>query len=65
MKARIQKLKILKSMIFCGVLVAYRTWKTEVWPNDLDDYDCCSGRECLCGGYTIKECYGIEKTILD
>ena len=57
MKARIQKLKILKLMIFNTVQDCFGDWKTEVWAKDLYDYNCCNGKECVCGGLTVRERY--------
>ena len=57
MKARMQKLKILKSMIFNTLQECFGDWKAEVWVKDLDDWDCCNGKECMCGGHTVREKY--------
>lgn len=45
-----------------GVLLAmlrgiYDTWETEVWVRDLDENYCCSGRECGCGGISVREVF--------
>lgn len=45
------KFKILYWLILdtCG------TWKAEVWKRDLDERFCCDGRDCACGGMTVKD----------
>ena len=34
---------------------AYEDWHKLVWCNDLDIPYCCSGRECGCGGVSIRD----------
>lgn len=36
---------------------AYVGWKASVWSRDLDSLYCCDGRECCCGGMTVREAY--------
>lgn len=35
----------------------YSCWYKEIWQRDLDEQYCCNGRECGCGGMTIRELY--------
>lgn len=32
-------------------------WRKEILHRDLDSYWCCNGRECGCGGGTIREMF--------
>jgi len=34
---------------------AYTTWRDNVRDCDLDAAECCDGRDCLCGGMTVRE----------
>lgn len=47
----IQKLRILTLMLTS----TFHDWKGEVWQKDLDSLYCCDGRECCCGGETIRD----------
>lgn len=29
-------------------------WREDVWRKELDSHYCCNGRECCCGGDTIR-----------
>ena len=51
MKDLIFKLKIL----FLMLASAQEEWRKHVWERDLDSRDCCSGRECCCGGATVRD----------
>ncbi len=58
MKDVIWKLRVLWML----VLDPYHHWKQEIWPQDPDSYQCCSGGTdcnsiCGCKGMTIRECY--------
>ena len=65
MKDLIFKLKILVFML----MSEYRNWKEYVWEHDLDEYDCCGGNECMCGGQTIRDmwtpCFRKKTTALE
>jgi hypothetical protein len=47
------KLRVLRGLL----RYQYETWLSEVWRKDLDDYYCCSGRECGCYGSTVRDVY--------
>jgi hypothetical protein len=47
------KIIILKNLLS----VTYGEWKNQVWNNDIGSHFCCDGRECGCGGMTIREAY--------
>lgn len=32
-------------------------WRREIWDRDLDGQYCCDGRECMCGGLSVRETY--------
>lgn len=53
----IRKLRILVSMLRS----AFESWRTDVWPEDLDGRGCCDGRECGCYGATLGEMYGEKR----
>jgi hypothetical protein len=36
-------------------------WKTLIWRADPDQYYCCDGRECCCGGISMREAISGEK----
>jgi hypothetical protein len=48
-----KKLSILRDMLS----VAFEDWRKSVWEHDLDSRACCDGRECCCGGMTLREIY--------
>ena len=54
MKEKIKKIKILFKHF---VYIDFSAWKEYVWDADLDDYICCSGQMCSCGGQTVGENY--------
>jgi hypothetical protein len=45
------KAKILEILI----RGALDDWIQNVRDRDLDEYNCCSGRDCLCGGQTVRD----------
>lgn len=45
------KLRVLR----CLLIAAYQEWRGTVWLRDADAPYCCDGRECCCGGETIRE----------
>lgn len=47
------KLKILYYDIY-EVLIH---WRDIVWKSDLDQLVCCNGRDCFCGGETLRDTY--------
>lgn len=40
-----------------SIYPVFQEWKTDVWERDLDDDDCCDGRECGCEGRTVRQNY--------
>lgn len=49
----------LKLRILFGFFrAAFREWRTDVWPRELNEQYCCDGRECGCFGATVYEIYG-------
>ncbi len=38
-----------------NILTSPEPWKFYVKPAEADDYACCDGHECGCGGVTVKE----------
>lgn len=34
---------------------AFADWQGEIWRRDLDAQGCCDGRECCCGGETVRQ----------
>jgi len=55
----IRKLQILRMFL----ADSFDNWRTEVWHRDLGEQYCCSGRECGCGGATVYEIHGPQKTM--
>lgn len=53
MRNLIDKLRIL----FIFLADAVNRWEHEILENDIDSPYCCDGRECGCGGTTIREAY--------
>ena len=47
------KLRILEWLL----TDAYRQWRDNVRDYDLDSVECCGGRDCLCGGMTVREAW--------
>lgn len=45
------KLRILSWMLS----EAFGEWKSSIWRLELDGNYCCDGRECGCGGQTLRE----------
>ena len=41
--------------LYLWELNAFYEWKHEIWSRDLDERYCCDGKECGCGGMTIRE----------
>ena len=35
----------------------FKSWKYEMYRRELDEYYCCNGHECGCGGVTVREMY--------
>jgi len=52
---KLVKLWILVLIICDGVTGAVRHWSNDIWPHNLDEYHCCDGKMCMCGGETIRE----------
>lgn len=47
---------IFKLRVLCWLLGnAWGDWQSQVWEKDLDSQGCCDGRECFCGGETVRE----------
>lgn len=42
-------------VLYWWMLYAFDDYKSEVWRRDLDDLYCCDGRECCCGGETVRD----------
>lgn len=53
LKDLITKFKIL----YFFMASSFDSWKHEIWNRNLDGRFCCDGRECGCGGATIRETY--------
>lgn len=49
------KLYILCLCVFYGIVGAFYHWKMEIYPNPLDNYECCDNPDCGCGGQTIRD----------
>jgi len=54
MKDNLLKIKIMFTR-YTFFPIAFRAWKEDVWDRDLDDYICCSGQMCCCGGETNRK----------
>jgi hypothetical protein len=54
------KFRILFRMINFAIADNILMWKKDVWAKDLDSHWCCDGRECCCGGITIRQVW-LEK----
>lgn len=50
------KLRILRVLL----ANAYEEWRGTIWRKDLDGQYCCDGRECCCGGETIRDMWSWE-----
>lgn len=49
----------VKFRILCVFLCsAVESWRREIWSRDLDELYCCDGRECGCGGKTVRDIFG-------
>lgn len=57
MKQTIDKLHILVRMLGASIAQTAHYWRHNVWAQDLDDWECCSGYECGCRARTIREVY--------
>lgn len=53
MKQFVDKIRILRMMLWAEFV----SWKVQIWDHDMDDYFCCSGRDCACGGESIRDAY--------
>ena len=53
MDDRLFKLRILRAFLE----EAFTSWRDQLWDRDLDDIYCCDGRECCCGGETIRSVF--------
>lgn len=53
MKDIFEKLRILWLLL----ADTCESWHKEVWKTDLDAQFCCDGRECGCGGATVRDIY--------
>lgn len=42
-------------MLLIYLLGSTKDWRSEVWSKDPDSLYCCDGRECACGGLTVRE----------
>jgi len=49
------KLKVLYWMVSSEV----HSWYREVWKRDLDEHYCCDGRECSCGGESVRDVWSL------
>lgn len=36
------------------------TWRELVWNRELDSNYCCDGRECCCGGETVRQVFSYQ-----
>lgn len=57
MKDKYLKIKELFSRILYCVSGVCKEWKTDLWDRDMDEEDCCSGRDCGCDGRTVRQNY--------
>jgi hypothetical protein len=57
----IEKLRILALILASTAKDSYDFWRREVWNNDLDCSWCCNGKECGCGGQTIRQVFQVQK----
>ena len=37
------------------IMNGYELWKSSIWDKDLDSNLCCDGKECGCGGESIRD----------
>lgn len=51
MRDLIFKLRVLRFMVADVV----ESWRSAIWEKDPDGLFCCDGRECCCGGGTIRD----------
>ncbi len=56
----IRKLYILYVCLYDGLSGGLQYWKSEIYPHDLDDWECCNGGTgyqdiCGCGEKAIRE----------
>ena len=49
----IDKLRILWMLL----RASYDDWRKKILPHELDARYCCDGRECGCGGSTMRDLY--------
>lgn len=45
------KLRVLRVLVSNAAI----EWRDSIWKKDLDAQYCCDGRECCCGGETLRE----------
>ena len=57
MKDKILKIQHLFKRIYYDFIYDYNDWKENLWDRDLDENDCCDGRECGCDGRTVRQNY--------
>lgn len=41
--------------------VSFEEWRKEVWERDLDQRYCCDGRDCMCGGSSVRDVMAIPQ----
>lgn len=50
-------------ILWLWMIADFEHWRDDVWKKDLDQAYCCSGRECGCGGMSIRDVYLPNKVI--
>lgn len=47
-------------MLCLFIMGAFEDWKSNIWVRDPDQNYCCDGRECACGGYSVREVFELK-----
>lgn len=50
------KLRVLRAFVSDAI----DNWRELVWSRDLDAAYCCDGRECCCGGETVRQVFSYQ-----
>jgi len=48
-------------ILYISLIGAYEEWKSAIWERDLDENFCCDGRECGCGGDSVREAWDMSR----
>ena len=52
---------IKMNILYISLFGAYEEWKREIWDRELDENFCCDGRECGCGGESVRDSWKMSR----